>query len=186
RLISFIGSWHGTTDGAMALSGHPAFTGFPAGAHVTKVPYPNPYRNPFGGRSGDVTDQCLDFLENYLFTTICPPEDVGAIFVETVQSDGGDIVPPPDFLPRLRALCDRYGILLVVDDIKVGLGRTGKMFSYEHAGIEADLILLGKSLGGGLPLSAVVGRQEILDAAGGMALFTMSGYALGCAAGLAT
>lgn len=186
RIISFIGSWHGTTDATMALSGHTAFTDVVGGAHVTKVPYPNPYRNPFGGDASRVTDQCLDFIEDYLFKTICPPGDVGAIFVETVQSDGGDIVPPPDFLPKLRALCDRHGILLVVDDIKVGLGRTGKMFSYEHGGIAADLVLLGKSPGGGLPLSAIVGNREILDAGTGIALYTASGNATCCAAGLAT
>ncbi|MDI3341158.1 MAG: aspartate aminotransferase family protein, partial [Sphaerobacter sp.] len=186
RVVSFIGSWHGTTDATMALSGHTAFTDVIGGAHVTKVPCPDPYRNPFDGDASRVTDQCLGFLEDYLFATICPPDDIGAVFVETVQSDGGDIVPPPDFLPKLRALCDRHGIVLVVDDIKVGLGRTGKMFSYEHGEIEADLVLLGKSLGGGLPLSAIVGRQELLDAGTGVALFTVSGNATSCAAGLAT
>jgi 4-aminobutyrate aminotransferase len=185
RIVAFIGSWHGTTDAGMALSGHPNFSGHVGGGHVTKVPYPNPYRNPFGDGSGHVTDQCLRFLEDYLFTTICPPGDVAAIFVEAVQSDGGDVVPPPDFLPKLRALCDRHGVLLVVDDIKVGLGRTGTMFSYEHAGIEADLVLLGKSLGGGLPLSAIIGRAEVLDTDTGIALFTTVGNATCCAAGLA-
>jgi 4-aminobutyrate aminotransferase len=186
RFVTFVGSWHGTTEATMALSGHPGFTNSLGGGNVTKIPYPNPYRNPFGGSSERVTDQCLDFLENYLFDTICPPNDVAAIFAESVQSDGGDVVPPPDFLPKLRALCDRHGILLVIDDIKVGLGRTGKMFSYEHAGIEADLVLLGKSLGGGLPLSAIVGRAEVLDADTGVALFTTVGNATSCAAGLAT
>jgi 4-aminobutyrate aminotransferase len=186
RFVSFIGSWHGTTGMTMALSGHPAFTSSLGGGAITKIPYPNPYRNPFGDGSGHVTDQCLDFLENHLFRTICPPGEVAAIFVETMQADSGDIVPPPDFMPKLRALCDRHGLLLVVDDIKVGLGRTGKMLSYEHAGIEADLVVLGKSLGGGLPLSAVVGRADILDAGTGVALFTTVGNATGCAAGLAT
>lgn len=186
RFVSFIGGWHGTTEATMALSAHPAFTGTIGGGNVTKIPYPNPYRNPFGGSAERVTDQCLEFLENYLFETICPPGDVAAIFAESVQSDGGDVVPPPDFLPKLRALCDRHGILLVIDDIKVGLGRTGKMLSYEHAGIAADLVLLGKSLGGGLPLSAIVGRAEVLDAGTGVALFTTAGNATGCAAGLAT
>jgi 4-aminobutyrate aminotransferase len=111
---------------------------------------------------------------------------VAAIFVETVQSDGGDVVPPPDFLPKLRALCDRHGIMLVIDDIKVGLGRTGTMFSSEHFGVAADLVLLGKSLGGGLPVSAIVGRSEVLDAGTGVALFTVTGNATGAAAGLAT
>ena len=187
RFVSFIGSWHGTTDATMALSAHPSLGNTLGGGHVTKIPYPNPYRNPFGGEDASrLTDQCLDFLEDYLFKTICPPEQVAAVFVESVQSDGGDVVPPPDFMPKLRALCDRHGIYLVVDDIKVGLGRTGKMFSTEHAGVAADLVVLGKSLGGGLPLSAIVGRTEILDAGTGVALFTAVGNATSCAAGLAT
>jgi len=185
RMISFIGGWHGTTEAAMGLSAHPSLVDAMGGGHVTKVPYPNPYRNPFGDGSGPVTDQCLNFLENYLFQTICPPEQVAAVYVEAVQADSGDVVPPPDFLPKLRALCDRHGILLVLDEIKIGLGRTGRMFGYEHGGIEADLVLLGKSLGGGLPLSAIVGRTEILDAGSGIALFTAAGNATCCAAGLA-
>jgi 4-aminobutyrate aminotransferase len=185
RLVSFVGGWHGMTDGTMGLSAHPSLTESPSGAHVTKAPYPNPYRNPFGDRPGNLSDHCLGFLEDYLFTTICPPEQVAAVFVEAVQSDGGDIVPPPDFMPKLRALCDRHGILLVVDEVKVGLGRTGRMFAFEHGGIAPDLVLLGKSLGGGMPLSAIVGREEVLDAGTGVALFTMVGNATGCAAGLA-
>jgi 4-aminobutyrate aminotransferase len=185
RIVSFIGGWHGTTEAAMGLSAHPSLVDATGGGHVTKIPYPNPYRNPFGGSAEHLTDQCLNFLENYLFETICPPEQVAAVYVEAVQADSGDVVPPPDFLPKLRALCDRHGTLLVLDEIKVGLGRTGRMFGYEHGGIEADLVLLGKSLGGGLPLSAIVGREEILDAGTGIALFTAVGNATCCAAGLA-
>jgi 4-aminobutyrate aminotransferase len=185
RLVSFIGSWHGTHDGTMGLSAHPSLTGVIGGANVIKAPYPDPYHPPFLGETESLTDQCLHYLEHYLFRTICEPRDVAAIFVEAVQSDGGDVVPPPDFMPKLRALCDRHGILLAVDEIKVGLARTGKMFAYEHGGVEADIVLLGKSLGGGMPLSAVVARREVLDAATGAALFTASGNAAGCAAGLA-
>jgi 4-aminobutyrate aminotransferase len=185
RIVSFIGSWHGTTDAAMAVSAHPSLLGTSGGAHVTKIPYPNPYRDPFGGDGEHLTDRCLGYLEEYLFKTICPPEEVAAIFVEAVQADGGDIVPPDDFMPKLRALCDRHGILLVVDEIKVGLGRTGKWFAFEYGDIAADLILLGKSVGGGMPLSAIVGRKEVLDVAPGIALFTMVGNATSCAAGAA-
>lgn len=185
RMVSFIGGWHGTTEAAMGLSAHPSLGDAMGGGHVTKIPFPNPYRNPFGDGSGQVADQCLNYLENYLFQTICPPEQVAAVYVEAVQADSGDVVPPPDFLPKLRALCDRHGILLVLDEIKVGLGRTGRMFGFEHGDIEADLVLLGKSLGGGLPLSAIVGRSEILDAGTGIALFTAVGNATSCAAGLA-
>ena len=185
RIVSFVGGWHGMTDGTMGLSAHPSLAETPSGAHVTKVPYPNPYRNPFGDRPGNLSDHCLSFLEDYLFTTICPPEQVAAVFVEAVQSDGGDIVPPPDFMPKLRALCDRHGILLVVDEVKVGLARTGRMFAFEHGDIAPDLVLLGKSLGGGWPLSAIVGRADVLDAGTGIVLFTMVGNATGCAAGIA-
>jgi 4-aminobutyrate aminotransferase len=186
RMISFIGGWHGTTEASMGLSAHPSLTDVLGGGHVTKVPFPNPYRNPFGIEGGNVTDQCLGYLENYLFETICPPREVAAVFVEALQADSGDIVPPPDFLPKLRALCDRHGILLILDEIKIGLGRTGRMFGYEHSDIEADLVVLGKSLGGGLPLSALVGREEVLDVGSGIALFTAVGNATCCAAGLAT
>jgi 4-aminobutyrate aminotransferase len=185
RIISFIGGWHGTTDAMMAMSAHPSLGGVLGGAHVTKIPYPNPYRDPFSGDGTDLVDRCLGYLENYLFKTICPPEQVAAVFVEAIQSDGGDIVPPDDFMPKLRALCDRYGIYLVVDEIKVGLGRTGEWFAFEHGGIEPDFVLLGKSLGGGLPLSAIVGRREVLDFQPGSALFTMAGNANSCAAGVA-
>lgn len=185
RIVSFIGGWHGTHDATMALSAHPALGATLGGAHVTKIPYPNPYRDPFGGDGADLTDRCLGYLEHYLFKTICPADQVAAIFVEAVQSDGGDIVPPDDFMPKLRALCDRHGIYLVVDEIKVGLGRTGEWFAFEHGGIEPDFVLLGKSLGGGLPLSAIVGRREVLDFEPGSALFTLAGNGASCAAGLA-
>jgi 4-aminobutyrate aminotransferase len=185
RFVSFVGSWHGTHDGTMGLSAHPSLTGVVGGANVVKAPYPDPYHPPFLGTTEHLTDQCLHYLEHYLLRTICEPRDVAAIFVEVVQSDGGDVIPPPDFMPKLRDLCDRHGILLAVDEIKVGLARTGKMFAFEHGDIEADVVLLGKSLGGGMPLSAVVARREVLDAATGAALFTASGNAAGCAAGLA-
>ena len=183
RIVSFIGGMHGTNDSGIGLSGLPGGSGFAFGPHVLKAPFPDPYRPPFPDAGDDLADRCLGYLENYLFKTVCPPDDTAAVFVETVQSDSGDVVPPPDFLPKLRALCDRHGLLLIVDDIKVGLGRTGKMFSHEHFGVDADLLLLGKSLGGGLPLSAIVGRAEILDT--GFAGFTTSGNAVCCAAGLA-
>jgi 4-aminobutyrate aminotransferase len=132
----------------------------------------------------DCAEKAIRFLEDYIFQTICPPDDVAGIIVEAVQSDGGDIVPPPEFLPMLADVCRRHNIYLVIDEVKVGMGRTGKMFAFEHAGVTPDVVILGKSLGGGLPLSAVVARREILDV--GFALFTTTGNALSCTAGLAT
>jgi 4-aminobutyrate aminotransferase len=181
RLVSFTGSWHGTTDAVMALSGHAAFADADQLKHVAKVPYPDPYRPPFDVSSDELVDRCLEAVDWELARG-----DVAAVFVEGVQADSGDIVPPADFLPKLRALCDRHGALLVFDEVKVGLGRTGKMFSFDHAGVRPDLVLLGKSLGGGLALSAVIGPAEVLDVGTGIALYTISGNATACAAGLAT
>ncbi|MGQ9600406.1 MAG: aspartate aminotransferase family protein [Anaerolineae bacterium] len=186
RMVSFIGAYHGSTSVSMDLSAHPAQASFIGGGSVVKVPYPNPYRCPFGDDVGDCAVRVIRFLEDYVFQTICPPQDVAGIVVEVVQSDGGDIVPPPHFLPMLEELCRRYDIYLIVDDVKIGLGRTGQMFSFQHYGVVPDAVLLGKSLGGGLPLSAIVARQEILDVGSALALFTTSGNVLSCTAGLAT
>lgn len=184
RLVSFIGAYHGSTAASIGMSAHIAMTPFIGGGHVVKVPYPHPYRCPFGDDLDDCAERSIRFLEDYIFKTICPPDDVAGIIVEAVQSDGGDIVPPPNFLPMLADLCRRHHIYLVLDEVKVGLGRTGRMFAFQHAGVTPDVVILGKSLGGGLPLSAVVARSEILDA--GFALFTATGNATCCAAGLAT
>ena len=102
-----------------------------------------------------------------------------------MQSDGGEVVPPANFLPALRELCDRHGIWLVFDEVKIGLGRTGQMFAFQHSGVEADAVTLGKPLGGGLPLSAVVGRRELLDVET-FSLFTLGGAPMPIAGGLAT
>lgn len=185
RMVSFIGAYHGSTAASMNMSAHIAQTQFIGGGNVVKVPYPNPYRPPFGDNTEESAEKAIHFLEDYIFKTICPPDDVAGIIVETIQSDGGDIVPPPDFLPMLEDVCQRYNIYLVIDDVKVGMGRTGEMFSFQHFDVIPDVVILGKSLGGGLPLSAVVARKEILDVGTSLALFTTAGNALSCTAGLA-
>lgn len=188
RMVGFIGAYHGSTAASMAMSAHVAWTQFVGGGHMIKVPYPHPYRCPFGDDvSGEeCAEKVIRYLEDYIFKTICPPEDVAGIIVEAVQSDGGDIVPPPNFLPMLEEVCRRYDTYLVVDEVKVGMGRTGEWFAFQHSGVTPDMVILGKSLGGGLPLSAVVARKEILDVGPALALFTTAGNALSCAAGLAT
>ena len=186
RLVSFIGAYHGSTAASMTMSAHTAQTQFIGGGHVVKVPYPNPYRCPFGDDIEDCAGRAIRFLEDYIFKTICPPDDVAGVIVEAVQSDGGDVVPPRNFLPMLEDVCRRHDIYLVVDDVKIGMGRTGEMFSFEHFNVTPDAVILGKSLGGGLPLSAVVARQEILDVGPALAIFTTAGNGLSCAAGLAT
>jgi 4-aminobutyrate aminotransferase len=123
----------------------------------------------------------LEHLERYALETVSPAEDTGAIIIEAVQSDGGELVPPANYLPALRELCDRHGIWLIFDEVKIGLGRTGRLFGFQHSDVVPDVITLGKPLGGGLPLSAVVGRAELLDASA-YDLFTLGGSPMPVAA----
>ena len=184
RLISFIGAYHGQTTGSALLSGHQTQADVVGLGNVTKLPYPDPYRCSYGPCSRDGCSlKCLDVIK-YNLMTVSPAADTAAIVIEAVQSDGGDIVPPENFLPALRQLCDENGIWLVFDEVKTGLGRTGKWFGFEHAGIIADAVSMGKPLGGGLPLSAVVGRRELLDVAT-FNLFTLGGSPAPAAAGMA-
>ncbi|MEZ4709261.1 MAG: aspartate aminotransferase family protein [Caldilineaceae bacterium] len=181
RFVTFVGSYHGSTAAGISLSAHIAMTDYLGSGNVIKVPFPHPYRPPFGEAPDECADKAIRFLEEYIFKTICPPHDVAGIFVEAIQSDGGIVTPPADFLPKLEALCRRHDILLVLDEVKVGMGRSGQMFAFQHAGVTPDVVILGKALGGGLPLSAVVARRELLDS--GFALFTATGNGLSCAAG---
>lgn len=185
RLVTFIGSYHGQTAGSAGLSGHGAQAAVTGPGNVTKVPYPDPYRCAFGpcDRSG-CSLKCVDFVDDFAFRGISPGADTAAVILEPIQSDGGDVVPPANVIPALRELCDSYGIWLVFDEVKTGLGRTGTMFGYEASGVQADAVSLGKPLGGGLPLSAVVGRKELLDQ-DIFALYTLGGSPAPTAAGLA-
>lgn len=184
RLISFIGAYHGQTTGSAILSGHQTQADVIGLGNVTKLPYPDPYRCAFGPCSRDGCSlKCLAQIK-YALQTTSPAADTAAIVLEAMQSDAGDIVPPVNFLPALRRLCDDHGIWLVFDEVKTGLGRTGKWFAFEHAEIVADAVSLGKPLGGGLPLSAVVGRADLLNVAT-YNLFTLGGSPAPCAAGLA-
>lgn len=184
RMISFIGGYHGQTGGSAALSGHTAQAKAGGGAGVVKIPYPDPYR-PIFGADRDPGDAVLDYLENYVLKTICPPEDTAGIIVEPMQSDGGDIVPPPRFLRGLERICRKNGILLLIDEVKIGFGRSGRMFAFEHFGVTPDAVALGKSMGGGFPISAVVARREVLDVAPAINMYTMAGNPVACAAALA-
>jgi 4-aminobutyrate aminotransferase len=185
RMISFVGAYHGQTSGSSSLSGHSAQAKIAGSGTVTKVPYPYPYRCAFGPCPPDECSlKCLDFVEDYALGAVSPAEQTAAIIMEPVQSDGGDIVPPDNYIPALRELCDRHGIWLLFDEVKTGMGRTGRFFAFEHSGVVADAVSMGKPLGGGLPLSAVVGRRELLDV-DAFALYTLGGSPVPAAAGLA-
>ena len=125
-------------------------------------------------------------IEETVLRRIAPPEEVAAIFVEPIQGEGGYHVPPPDFLPALRELCDRYGILLVADEVQTGMGRTGKLFAVEHWGVEPDILCLAKGIASGMPLGAIVAREEVMDWPPGSHASTFGGNPISCRASLAT
>jgi 4-aminobutyrate aminotransferase len=175
RFISFIGSYHGNLSGSMSVSGHTAMTHSLPRAGLVLLPYPDAYRSPFSA------GQVLSLLD-YQFATTCPPQQVAAIFIEPLMSDGGLIVPPPGFLAAIQERCRRHGIQIIVDEVKVGLARSGKLHCFQHEGLEPDLVVLGKGLGGGLPLSALVGPRHIMDHAPAFALQTTAGNPVSAAA----
>ncbi|WGK91567.1 4-aminobutyrate--2-oxoglutarate transaminase [Pseudomonas migulae] len=180
-VISFRGGFHGRTLLGTTLTGmsQPYKQNFgPFAPEVFHTPYPNAYR----GFSSEMALQAL----NELLATQVAPDRVAAIIIEPVQGDGGFLSAPPEFLQALRALTEQHGIVLILDEIQTGFGRTGKWFGFQHAGIQPDLVTVAKSLAGGLPISGVVGRAHIMDAPspGGLG-GTYGGNALACAAALA-
>jgi 4-aminobutyrate aminotransferase/(S)-3-amino-2-methylpropionate transaminase len=186
-VIAFENSFHGRTNLALALTGktRPYRAGFgPFAPDIHLVPYADCYHN---STSAD-DDGCGAWrvtLERF-FETHVPAQQVAAIIVEPVQGEGGFIVPPEDFLPGLREICTQHGIVLIIDEVQTGFGRTGRMFAVEHSGVAPDLLLTAKSLAAGLPLAAVVGRAELMDAPlpGGLG-GTYGGNPVACAAALA-
>ena len=186
RIISFLGSYHGQTMGAYSLSGHKAESHFLPIPGVVKVPYAYCYRCPFKMEHPECDLQCISFIEDHIFKTICPPEDVAGILVEPIQGDAGMIVPPDEFLRELKRISDENGMLFMVDEVRTGFGRTGTMFAINHLGLEPDFIAMAKPMASGFPISACVARAEILDSLMGSHLLTTGGSPIGAAAALAT
>lgn len=179
RWIAFRGAYHGGTTGAMAVSGHPALAADQRAPGLTLLPYPNIYRD-----GGDTSEEVLDGLDR-AFATSCPPREVAALFIEPIQSDGGMLVPPPGFLKALAERCRRHGILIVCDEVKVGLGRTGLLHAFEHEALVPDLVSFAKGLGGGLPISAAIGPKAIMNRGTAFAMQTTHGNPVAAAAALA-
>jgi len=191
RFIGFHGGFHGRTMGALAFTSSKAVQRrgfFPTMGGVTHVPFPNTYRPrlAFDPTQGDYGDACVDYIENVIFTYECPPDDVAAVLVEPIQGEGGYVVPPESFFPRLRELCDKHGILLIVDEVQSGMGRTGKMFAIEHWQTEPDIVCMAKGIASGMPLGAMVARKSVMDWPEGAHGNTYGGNPLSCAAALAT
>lgn len=165
-IIAFFGAFHGRSYGSLSLTASKPRQRagyFPLLPGVSHAYYPNPYRPPLGSDPANVVDTCLEYIERTLFETVLPPGEVAAIVAETIQGEGGYVVPPADWFPRLRALCDKYGILLILDEVQSGVGRTGKMWAFEHFGIVPDIVASAKGLGSGMPVGACIARKELTD-----------------------
>ncbi len=175
QIVAFLGAFHGRTYGAMSLTGSKAIQRKRFGPllpGVTHIPYG--------------TQASLDYLEKQLFLTVLPPEEVAAIVVEPIQGEGGYIVPEDGFLERIRSICDHHGILMVVDEVQSGMGRTGRLFAMEHWGIMPDVVTLAKGIASGLPLGAILARPELMTWPPGSHATTFGGNPVACAAGNVT
>jgi 4-aminobutyrate aminotransferase len=163
-IISFFGAFHGRTYGSLSITASKPVHrhGFyPMVAGSYHAFFADPYRRPFNVELAHVTEQCLNYMQRVLFQTTIAPNDVTAIIVEPIQGEGGYIVPTPGFVKGLREICDQHGILLIADEIQSGIGRTGKMWAFEHEGIVPDIVTSAKGLGGGMPIGAMIARKEL-------------------------
>jgi 4-aminobutyrate aminotransferase len=190
-MIAFFGAFHGRTMGAVSLTAskpqqHRRFAPFVPG--VTHIRYPDVYRGCSGGaqEADAFALGCARFLEEKLFKTTLPPEEVAAIFVEPIQGEGGYVVAPTIFMQELRRICDRHGILLVVDEVQSGIARTGKWWAVEHTGVQPDMVCMAKGIASGMPLGITMTRAEIMDWIPGSHASTFGGNPVCIAAALAT
>jgi 4-aminobutyrate aminotransferase len=186
RAIAFLGAFHGRTYGAMSLSGSKLVhrRGFsPLVPDIHHVPYPHVSRER---KQADLGRRFVEHIEETILKRVASPDEVAAVFVEPIQGEGGYHVPPPDFLPALRELCTRHGILLVADEVQTGMGRTGKLFAVEHWNVEPDIICLAKGIASGMPLGAMIAAEKVMDWPPGSHASTFGGNPVSCRAALAT
>ena len=191
QVISFFGAFHGRTMGALSLTASKPqqkrrFSPLVPG--VTHVRYPYTYRGCTGGPQDQEAFSlgCARFIEEKLFKTTVAAEEVAAIFIEPIQGEGGYVVAPDNFMQELRAICDRHGILLVVDEVQSGAGRTGKWWAVEHSGVEPDMVCIAKGIASGMPLGICMTRAEVMDWVPGSHASTFGGNPVSIAAALAT
>lgn len=189
HIIAFYGAFHGRTMGALSLTASKVnqrrrFE--PLIPEVTHVGYGHCYRCPLNLQYPSCQIACVSDIEDTLFKKMLPPEEVAAIVVEPIQGEGGYVVPPPEYHPRLKALAEKHGILYVADEVQSGMGRTGKMFAIDHWGVVPDILCLAKGLASGMPLGAMVARGDIMDWAPGAHASTFGGNPVSCVAALET
>jgi 4-aminobutyrate aminotransferase len=189
KLVAFHGAFHGRTMGALSLTASRAVQRKGFGTLLSGVfhaPYPDIYRGTYGIRPEHASEDCLSYLENELFRRRVDPEEVAGIFIEPIQGEGGYIVAPPEFLQGLQRICRKYGILLVADEVQSGMGRTGKWWAMDHAGVEPDIICSAKGIASGMPLGAVIAKASIMNWTPGAHASTFGGNPVCVAASLAT
>jgi 4-aminobutyrate aminotransferase len=188
-IIGFFGSFHGRTLGSLSVTASKAIQrrgfGPPLGG-VYHAPFPNPYRAPQGQSDEECVAASLDFIEDQILVHLISPDEVAAVVVEPIQGEGGYVIPPVSFFQRLREITSRHGMLLVVDEVQSGMGRTGKMFGIEHFGVEPDVVAVAKGIASGLPLGVTTARAEVMGWPPGAHANTFGGNPLSCAAALAT
>lgn len=192
--IAFFGGFHGRTMGSLGLTASKNIhkkLAFPWMPGVFHVPYPNPYRNPWHidgyEEPVELVNRVIEFIEEYILDKLVPPDEVAAIFAEPIQGEGGYVVPPPMFFMELKKLADKYGILISIDEVQMGVGRTGKMFAIEHFRIVPDIISMAKALSGGVvPIGATIFRSELDFKQPGIHSNTYGGHALASIAALKT
>ena len=190
QFIGFLGAFHGRTFGSLSFTASKPVQreGFyPLMNGVVHIPFPNPYRPVLQSKPGeDYGETVVRYIEDQILGKLMPHEDVAAVLVETIQGEGGYIVPAAGFFPALRRMCDRYDILLIVDEIQSGMGRTGKWWAIEHFGVEPDIVCVGKGVASGVPLGATIARKSVVTWPYGSHGNTYGGNPIACAAGLAT
>jgi 4-aminobutyrate aminotransferase len=189
KIVGFFGAFHGRTYGAMTLTASKPVQRKGYGPFVPEIHhthYAYCYRCPVNRAPDTCSVECLNLLTEDYFHHVIDPSEVAAVIVEPVQGEGGFIPPHPEFLPRLQRLCRQHGILLIADEVQSGMGRTGKLFAFEHYGIDPDMIILAKGIASGMPISAVIARDDVMKWNDGGHGSTFGGNPVSCAAALAT
>ena len=189
QFIGFLGAFHGRTLGSLSFTASKAVqrANYLSGVKVYHIPYPNPYRPVLVGQTAeDAGHAVIDYLEHQLFRNMLSPTDVAGILVEPIQGEGGYVIPTPGFFPRLREVCDRYGILLMVDEIQSGAGRTGQWWAIEHEETEPDIVCFAKGVTSGLPIGGIIARESLMTWGRGSHGSTFGGNPVAAAAALAT
>jgi 4-aminobutyrate aminotransferase len=189
KFIGFIGAFHGRTLGSLSFTASKAVQreNYKPGVYVHHIPYPNPYRPLLAPLNGETYDETVfRYLKDQILGNLIDPSDIAGILIEPIQGEGGYIVPSPGFIPRLRQLCDEHGIMLIVDEIQSGVGRTGKWWAVQHENVAPDIVCFAKGVGSGMPIGGIIARNEHMIWGPGSHGSTYGGNPIACMSALAT